>query len=134
MRRSHLVVLLACLAGSPTPALAQSREPFRVFFDWGEPELSRDAEATLNEAVTDYVRLKPNHVMVGGHTDRSGPVGVNLTASRRRAKAVESYLVDHGIPADAISISAFGEGRPIVATADGVREAQNRRVEISFVP
>ena len=29
-----------------------------------------------------------------------------------------------------IGISAFGESRPLVPTADGVREPQNRRVEI----
>jgi Cu-Zn family superoxide dismutase len=40
--------------------------------------------------------------------------------------------VAHGVPAAAIAVSAFGESRPIVPTEDGVREAQNRRVEISF--
>jgi OmpA-OmpF porin, OOP family len=29
-----------------------------------------------------------------------------------------------------IGISAYGETRPLVPTADGVREPQNRRVEI----
>jgi outer membrane protein OmpA-like peptidoglycan-associated protein len=31
---------------------------------------------------------------------------------------------------NAISVAAFGESRPLVPTADGVREPQNRRVEI----
>ena len=33
-------------------------------------------------------------------------------------------------PAARSSIQAFGESRPLVPTADGVREPQNRRVEI----
>jgi outer membrane protein OmpA-like peptidoglycan-associated protein len=33
-----------------------------------------------------------------------------------------------------ISSEAFGEGRPRVETADGVRELQNRRVEITYGP
>ena len=33
-----------------------------------------------------------------------------------------------------ITTEAFGESRPLVETADGVREPQNRRVEITFGP
>ena len=43
-------------------------------------------------------------------------------------------LVEEASQAGAITFSSFGESRPIVATEDGVREAQNRRVEISLVP
>jgi flagellar motor protein MotB len=35
-----------------------------------------------------------------------------------------------GIAPDEIAVSAYGESRPLVPTADGVREPQNRRVEI----
>ena len=131
--RSPAFVLLICLSG---PALAQSPggKPFRVFFDWSKPELTRDARSILDEVVVAYQRLKPSGVAVAGHTDRSGPVGVNLAASQRRAIAVKSYLTAQGVPAKAMTVSAFGESKPIAATEDGVREAQNRRVEISFVP
>ena len=37
-----------------------------------------------------------------------------------------------GVDSDAIDVKWYGEMRPRVATADGVREAQNRRVEIRF--
>lgn len=131
--RSLAFVWFTCLAG---PALAQSpgEDPFRVFFDWSKPELTRDARSTLDEVVVAYQRLKPSRVVVAGHTDRSGPVGVNLAESRRRAIAVKSYLTAQGVSASAVTVSAFGESQPIVATEDGVREAQNRRVEISLVP
>jgi OOP family OmpA-OmpF porin len=36
------------------------------------------------------------------------------------------------VPETAIATEAFGESRPLVDTADGVREPQNRRVEITF--
>ena len=39
-------------------------------------------------------------------------------------------LVREGVPGSDISVVALGEGQPMVPTADGVREAQNRRVEI----
>ena len=37
-----------------------------------------------------------------------------------------------GVPVDAIATAAFGETRPRVATADGVRQQENRRVEIEI--
>ncbi len=128
----RLPIVFALAAGLAAPAMAQvpDGQPFRIFFDWAKPELTRDAEAILEEVVAAYQRLKPSRVEVAGHSDRSGPLGVNVAASRRRAEAVKAYLAAHGIPASAITVAAFGESRPIVATEDGVREAQNRRAEI----
>ncbi len=45
-----------------------------------------------------------------------------------------SYLAGRGVPDGSITTEAFGESRPLVDTADGVREPQNRRVEITFGP
>lgn len=132
MRMPVLFASLVCLAASPAFAQAESRQPFRVFFDWSKPELTRDAMATLDEVVQAYQRQMPQLIGIAGHSDRSGPLAVNLAASRRRADAVKAYLVGRGIPAGVMSVSAYGESRPIVPTEDGVREAQNRRVEISF--
>jgi outer membrane protein OmpA-like peptidoglycan-associated protein len=71
-------------------------------------------------------------VLVEGHADRSGPESYNLALSQRRAEAVAAALRARGVPGDAMSLQAFGETRPRVPTADGVREPQNRRVEILF--
>ena len=53
-----------------------------------------------------------------------------LALSQRRAQSVMSELVRLGIPAGNIVISWKGETEPLVPTPDGVREPQNRRVEI----
>ena len=45
-----------------------------------------------------------------------------------------AYLEGKGIPTGVISTQAFGESAPRVETADGVRELQNRRVEITYGP
>lgn len=132
MRLPALLAALACLGAHSAAAQAGDGSPFRVFFDWGKPELTRDAEATLREVLAAYRQSQPARVSVAGHTDRSGSEAVNLAASRRRAEAVRARLIALGIPRSAIAVSAFGESRPIVPTEDGVREAQNRRVEISF--
>ena len=132
MRMPVILVPLAALVAGPAFAQADGGKPFRVFFDWAKPELTRDAQAILDEAVTAYQQSKPGRIEVAGHTDRSGSAAYNLAASKRRAEAVKSYLAARGVPASVIAVSAYGESRPIVATEDGVREAQNRRVEIKF--
>jgi outer membrane protein OmpA-like peptidoglycan-associated protein len=72
--------------------------------------------------------------VLAGHADRSGPADYNVGLSQRRANNVRSYLAGHGIPDGVMTTQAFGESRPLVETADGVREPQNRRVEVTFGP
>jgi len=45
---------------------------------------------------------------------------------------VKSYLAGKGVPDAAMTTEAFGESKPLVDTADGVREPQNRRVQIVY--
>jgi OmpA-OmpF porin, OOP family len=73
-------------------------------------------------------------VMLAGYTDTSGTPKYNMGLSQRRADAVKSYLAGKGVPDTAMQTQAFGETHLLVQTADGVREPQNRRVEITFGP
>lgn len=132
MRLAFLFVPLVCLTAAPAFGQGAEQQPFRVFFDWGKPELSREAQATLDEVLAAYRQLNPARIVIAGHTDRSGSAAFNRITSGRRANTVKAHLVTQGIPAGMISVVAYGESRPIVPTEDGVREAQNRRVEISF--
>jgi len=72
--------------------------------------------------------------MLAGHTDRSGTETYNMGLSSRRNGSVRAYLSDRGVPDDRIASEAFGESDPAVPTADGVRELQNRRVQITYGP
>jgi OmpA-OmpF porin, OOP family len=72
--------------------------------------------------------------MLAGHTDRSGSAQYNMALAERRNTSVRGYMTSRGIPAGQISGQAFGESQPRVPTADGVREPQNRRVEITYGP
>jgi OmpA-OmpF porin, OOP family len=64
------------------------------------------------------------------HTDRVGSDGANLQLSEKRAYSVQQHLVQLGLPKSRIEVFAFGETDPRTATADGVAEPTNRRVEI----
>jgi outer membrane protein OmpA-like peptidoglycan-associated protein len=50
----------------------------------------------------------------------------------RRAKAVEEYLVQSGIPASIINVKGYGKTSPIVPSTTAAARAKNRRVEIAL--
>jgi outer membrane protein OmpA-like peptidoglycan-associated protein len=111
----------------PPPAVAPS---FMVFFDWDRSNLSQQALNTIKQAA-DAFRTKGNaRITATGHTDTSGPEAYNMALSLRRANTVKDALVRDGVPATAIAVVGRGEQGLLVQTADGVREPQNRRVEI----
>ena len=68
---------------------------------------------------------------MNGYTDTSGTAAYNQGLSVRRARGGRrpNWCSD-GVPANAITIQGFGETHLLVPTGPGVREPQNRRVEI----
>jgi outer membrane protein OmpA-like peptidoglycan-associated protein len=103
---------------------------YLVFFDFDRADLTDRARQIIAEAATNSQRAGTTRIEVSGHADRSGTPQYNQRLSERRAAAVAAELERRGVPRSAMAIQAFGESRPLVPTADGVREPQNRRVEI----
>jgi hypothetical protein len=101
-----------------------------VFFALGRSDLDADALNVISQAAADYQRSGQAQVNVIGHTDTSGSAERNQRLSVRRAEAVESALVREGVPATSTVTIARGQEDLLVPTADGVREPENRRVEI----
>jgi OOP family OmpA-OmpF porin len=119
----------AAAAAPPAPEAPQAPS-FIVFFDWDRSNLSAQALNTIKQAAAAYKTKGSARLTATGHTDKSGPDGYNVALSLRRANAVKDALVREGVPATAISVVGRGKSQPLVQTADGVREPQNRRVEI----
>ena len=122
---------VAPVAASPAPAAAPSpTRTYLVFFDFDRADLTDRARQIIADAAQNAGRVQTTRIEVGGHADRSGSPQYNQRLSLRRAEAVAAELTRQGVARSAISVQAFGKSRPLVATADGVREPQNRRVEI----
>jgi outer membrane protein OmpA-like peptidoglycan-associated protein len=106
--------------------------PFMIFFDWNKGEIRRDDAAVLDRVAETWQARPGASLRLSGHTDRSGNAAANRLAGMRRAETVRQELERRGVPRNAIKLISFGEERPLVPTEDGVREVQNRRVEIDF--
>ena len=112
---------------APAPAPARS---YLVFFDWDKADLTPRAQQIIREAADNSTKVKYTRIEVNGYTDTSGTPQYNQGLSIRRAQAVAAELVKDGVPKGAIAIQGFGETHLLVPTGAGVREPQNRRVEI----
>jgi outer membrane protein OmpA-like peptidoglycan-associated protein/opacity protein-like surface antigen len=116
----------------PAPPPPEPPQPasYLVFFDWDQSVLTVEADRIVTTAASNAMSGGYSVIEATGHADRSGPDGYNMGLSMRRAEAVQARLVALGVAADDIAIHWKGERDPLVATPDGVREPQNRRVEI----
>jgi len=114
----------------PPPSAAELARSYLVFFDWNSASVTPEAAAIINEAAKAARQMAVTRIELTGHADRSGAPAYNQTLSEKRGAAVRNALVHLGIPAADITVIGKGEASPLVPTADGVREPQNRRVEI----
>jgi outer membrane protein OmpA-like peptidoglycan-associated protein len=120
-------------APAPAPVVAPAPAPARsylVFFDWDKYNLTDRARQIIHEAAENSTHVQYTRIEVNGYTDTSGTPKYNMGLSIRRANAVAAELVKDGVPKSSISIQGFGDTHLLVPTGPGVREPQNRRVEI----
>ncbi len=117
-------------AAPPPPPPPTTRQSYIVFFEFDRADITPPAMQTIQQAAAAAKSGNRTSLTVTGHADRSGSDAYNMALSMRRANAVKDALVRQGIPASSMQVVSRGEGEPLVPTADGVREPQNRRVEI----
>jgi len=102
-----------------------------VVFASGSDVLTETAQSTLDKVVAAMNRHPGPVVDVVGHTDDIGDRSANVALSRRRAAAVEAYLVDRGVEPDRLRSSGLGPDEPVDTNETGEGRATNRRVELT---
>jgi len=118
----------------PAVAPAGPARSFRILFEFNRASLSPEALRVVHEAAVTFRQTGSARIDVTGYTDTAGSSQYNLALSKRRAEAVKAALIAAGVPASSVGVSWHGEANPRVPTPDGVREPQNRRVEIVISP
>ena len=118
----------------PPPVVAPATMPksYLVFFDFNKSDLTGQAIGIVDQAAKNAGPAKVTKLEVTGHTDTVGSDAYNMRLSRRRAESVAAQLEKDGIPSSEIEIVAKGKRDLLVPTKDGVKEPQNRRVQIVY--
>jgi len=117
---------------APVAPPPMARRVFLVFFDWDRDTITPDGSRVIQQAADAFRSGTPVQLQVTGYTDASGSAGYNQRLSERRANNVANALARMGVPRNAMAVNGRGKADQRVPTADGVREPQNRRVEIVF--
>ena len=137
--------LAACVGSTySAPAIGPARRyglASDVLFDFGSANLRPGGFAALQDILRQILATYPYpSIRVIGHTDSIGGVAANEALSLARADAVRRWLMDAGIPPQAIITQGLGEQQPVAPNTlpngadnpDG--RAQNRRVELIATP
>jgi outer membrane protein OmpA-like peptidoglycan-associated protein len=119
-------IFAKALVATPAPPAK-----YILYFFWDSIELIPDSRAAIKEIITEIEKRASTDIEVSGHTDRSGTDEFNMDLSRRRAEKVRDLLVAANIAPAAIRVAFYGEGVPLIQTADNVLEPRNRRVEVT---
>lgn len=103
----------------------------KVLFDTGEHNLtpaSRQRLRTVAQLIRADSSIKQCHV--AGYTDDVGTSRSNMDLSRRRAEAVEHYLVELGIEPSILKTTFHGEANWVSSMKNEEGRALNRRVTV----
>lgn len=119
-------------AAPPVTPMAPEDAKYLVFFDFDSSKVDQGGNSVLESVAAEIAKQNISSVNVIGHADTSGSKKYNQRLSMKRANAVRKALEARGVNANLLSVDSRGEDEPMVATADGVREPANRRVEITF--
>ena len=111
------------------------RIPATFTFDPGSATVKPKTDTTLLEIARTVKSRNQTFVDVLAHTDTTGTPQVNQALSDKRAAAVATYLVNHGVAKARVASKGYGETAPLYRSETGEdQRAANRRIEIRLVP
>ncbi|MCL4217785.1 MAG: OmpA family protein [Candidatus Hydrogenedentes bacterium] len=98
-----------------------------ILFDFDKAVLKPEGQAEANKVVQWMKDNPQDTVLIEGHTCDIGSNAYNEALGKRRAEAVQRYLIENGIAPDRVAVQSFGETSPAVANADAASRKLNRR-------
>lgn len=101
-----------------------------VLFASGSSTLQPGSATDLDQLVAFLGKYPTRTVTIEGHTDSAGTEEYNQGLSERRAYAVRSHLVMHGVDAARITAVGVGESAPVAGNESATGRQRNRRVEV----
>jgi outer membrane protein OmpA-like peptidoglycan-associated protein len=106
-----------------------------ILFDFDKYDVKSKYDPIFSEIGTFIQEYSDFQITVAGHTDSTGKKKYNQTLSEKRAEAVKSMLVKHGVDSSIISVIGHGMREPKYSNKTKEGRQKNRRAVIScFAP
>ena len=102
-----------------------------IEFDTGAATIRSTSTPLLDSLVQIAGRCSVHKMAVEGHTDAVGNAAANMTLSKARAAAVDTYLTSKGVAATQLSATGFGSTKPVDTSGTPAGNQKNRRIEIN---
>ncbi len=104
-----------------------------IYFETGKAILTKASNTELDKLVVFLQENTDLKVEISGHTDNVGTLAYNTKLSEARAKAVVTYLVNHGIPQEQLVYKGYAFTQPMAPNTTAAGRKLNRRVEFKIL-
>lgn len=113
--------------------LNETMQQSEIGFEPNRAVIAGDPAETLARLGTIMSECADFRLEIGGHTDSQGSDSFNMTLSHDRAKAVATAMADAGIAAANLTVTGYGETRPVGDNATEAGREMNRRIEFRLL-
>ena len=104
-----------------------------IFFDFDKDVLKPESKPELERISAFLEENSTIKIEILGHADAIGPEAYNLDLSHRRTQSVQKNFLAAGISTERITVTYFGESKPVATNDTRQGRKLNRRVEFKIV-
>jgi peptidoglycan-associated lipoprotein len=109
-----------------------------ALFDYNKSTIRPDANVILKDDVGVIRSILANYpsqkLQIEGHCDERGSEEYNMALGDRRARAVEDFLTQMGIPNNQLTLISYGKDRPVCTDQTEDCWQRNRRAHVTAAP
>lgn len=112
--------------------LEMLRNDQTIYFDFDRSNLRSEFHSLLSEHADFLVKNPSQRIVIEGHCDKRGTPEYNIALGERRAKSVETFLLNSGVSSSQISVVSYGEEKPAVMGDGESAFSKNRRAILTY--
>lgn len=112
--------------------LEMLRNDQTIYFDFDRSNLRTEFHALLSDHADFLVKNPSQRIVIEGHCDKRGTPEYNIALGERRAKSVETFLLNSGVSSSQISVVSYGEEKPAVMGDGESAFSKNRRAILTY--
>ena len=107
-----------------------------MMFPSGSATINQTAVDTMNK-ISEIIKSTTNYIRVEGSTDdvpiQNGQFASNWELASQRGINVANLIIQSGVDPTRISVTSYGEFRPVAPNDNEANKQKNRRVDIVFL-